>query len=422
MLSIDCIRDGKENKGSRDIDLKKIMAGILIFFIFWIPKEVYAQIIETIEINMGETQTDEKETSEMNVDETQTEELEIDFSEWEEVIGESNLSDMDVGIEELFSLLVQGKTKEVGKILIEGIKNILFGEIGEQKEILVSLFFLLLIAGIFATLTESFHNGLTSQTGFYVTYLLLFSLSFSSFYTSCQIVMETLGQIMGFMKVVIPVYCLFVAVSSGQEVGTGMYEMLFLALYGLEWLMRHIIFPSVKIYVVFSMLKELSTELKLERLCNLMKNTIQWVLKAVTVFVLGLSTVQSMILPTAEGVKYLAIQKSIKALPAGEAALAASNFITGSSVIIKNSVGITAVILLLLFLVIPFVKIGIMLVGFMGLGALMEPISQKSFIKMLESVATGGMLLWKMISTVALIFLVSICIISFATNMRLYGI
>ena len=141
MLSIDCIRDGKENKGSRDIDLKKIMAGILIFFIFWIPKEVYAQIIETIEINMGETQTDEKETSEMNVDETQTEELEIDFSEWEEVIGESNLSDMDVGIEELFSLLVQGKTKEVGKILIEGIKNILFGEIGEQKEILVSLFF-----------------------------------------------------------------------------------------------------------------------------------------------------------------------------------------------------------------------------------------------------------------------------------------
>ncbi|MBQ4523586.1 MAG: stage III sporulation protein AE [Lachnospiraceae bacterium] len=376
--------------------MKKIILGVIILVFMWIPNRVYAS-------EMGD------------------EEIEIDFSEWEEVIEESGISEANIDIEELFSLLAQGKTKEVGKKLIESVKNILFGEIGKQKEILVSLFFLLLIAGIFSTLTQSFQNGLTSQTGFYVTYLLLFSLSFSAFYTSCQVVLETLGQILGFMKVVIPVYCLFVAMSSGQAVGSGMYELLFLVLYGLEWLMKNIIFPAIKIYVVFSMLKELSEELKLERLCNMLKNAIQWILKAVTVFVLGLSTVQNMILPTVDGVKYLAIQKSIKALPAGEAALAAGNFITGSSIVIKNSVGITAMILLLLLLIVPFVKIGIMLVGFMGLGALMEPICQKGFIHVLESVATGGILLWKMITTVALIFLVSICMITFATNMRLYG-
>lgn len=376
--------------------MKKILLSIMILAFMWMPKCIYAG-------EMGD------------------EEMEIDFSEWEEVIEESDLSGANIDIEELFSLLSQGKTKEVGKKLIESVKNILFGEIGKQKEILVSLFFLLLIAGIFSTLTQSFQNGLTSQTGFYVTYLLLFSLSFSAFYTSCQVVLKTLGQIIGFMKVVIPVYCLFVAMSSGHEVGSGMYELLFLVLYGLEWLMNNIIFPVIKIYVVFSMLKELSEELKLERLCNMMKNTIQWVLKAVTVFVLGLSTVQNMILPTVDGVKYLAIQKSIKALPAGETALAAGNFLTGSSIVIKNSVGITAMILLLLLLIVPFVKIGTMLVGFMGLGALMEPICQKGFIHILESVATGGILLWKMISTVALIFLVSICMITFATNMRLYG-
>ena len=350
------------------------------------------------------------------------EEIEIDFSEWEEAVSESGILDEDIDIEEIFSLLLQGKTKEVGKILKDGVKNILFGEIGKQKEILMSLFFLLLIAGIFRTLTQSFQNGLTSQTGFYVTYLLVFSLSFSSFYTSCQVVLEVLEQMIGFMKVAIPVYCLFVTLSSGQEVGSGMYELLFLVLFGLEWLIKNIIFPSIKIYVVFSMLKELSEELKLERLCELLKNSIQWILKAVTVFVLGLSTVQNMILPTVDGAKYLAIQKSIKALPAGEAALAAGNFLTGSSVVIKNSIGITAMILLLLLLLIPFVKIGTMLVGFMGLGAIMEPVCQKGLIQVLESVASGGVLLWKMISTVVVIFLVSICIISFATNMRLYGI
>ncbi|MBQ3514450.1 MAG: stage III sporulation protein AE [Lachnospiraceae bacterium] len=376
--------------------MKKIILGVMLLVVMWIPEGVYAG-----EIGNGET--------------------EIDFSEWEKVIEESDISEGNIDIEEIFSLLSQGKTKEVGKKLIESVKNILFGEIGKQKEILVSLFFLLLIAGIFSTLTQSFQNGLTSQTGFYVTYLLLFSLSFSAFYTSCQVVLKVFGQIIGFMKVVIPVYCLFVAMSSGQEVGSGMYELLFLILYGLEWLIKTIIFPSIKIYVVFSMLKELSEELKLERLCNMLKNAIQWVLKAVTVFVLGLSTVQNMILPTVDSVKYLAIQKSIKALPAGETALVAGNFLTGSSIVIKNSVGMTAMLLLLLLLMVPFVKIGIMLVGFMGLGALMEPICQKGFIHVLESVATGGILLWKMISTVALIFLVSICMITFATNMRLYG-
>lgn len=377
--------------------MKKVIFYILLLTILRMPTDIYAG--ET-----GDSATD------------------IDFSEWEEAIKESGILEEDIDIEEIFSLLSQGKTKEVGKKLITGVKNILFGEIGKQKEILVSLFFLLLIAGIFQTLTQSFQNGLTSQTGFYVTYLLIFSLSFSAFYASCQVVLTVLEQMIGFMKVVVPVYCLFVALSSGQEVGSGMYELLFLVLFGLEWLIKNIIFPVIKIYVVFSMLKELSEELKLERLCNMLKNVIQWILKAVMVFVLGLSTVQNMILPTVEGVKYLAVQKSIKALPAGEAALAAGNFLTGSAVVIKNSIGITAMILLLFLLLIPFVKIGTMLLGFMGLGAVMEPICQKGLIQVLESVASGGILLWKMISTVVVIFLVSICMITFATNMRLYGI
>lgn len=377
--------------------MKKVIFYILLLTILRIPTDIYA----------GETGDSATE---------------IDFSEWEEAIKESGILEEDIDIEEIFSLLSQGKTKEVGKKLITGVKNILFGEIGKQKEILVSLFFLLLIAGIFQTLTQSFQNGLTSQTGFYVTYLLIFSLSFSAFYASCQVVLTVLEQMIGFMKVVVPVYCLFVALSSGQEVGSGMYELLFLVLFGLEWLIKNIIFPIIKIYVVFSMLKELSEELKLERLCNMLKNVIQWILKAVMVFVLGLSTVQNMILPTVEGVKYLAVQKSIKALPAGEAALAAGNFLTGSAVVIKNSIGITAMILLLFLLLIPFVKIGTMLLGFMGLGAVMEPICQKGLIQVLESVASGGILLWKMISTVVVIFLVSICMITFATNIRLYGI
>ena len=377
--------------------MKKVLFYILLLTILRIPTDIYA----------GETGDSATE---------------IDFSEWEEAIKESGILEEDIDIEEIFSLLSQGKTKEVGKKLITGVKNILFGEIGKQKEILVSLFFLLLIAGIFQTLTQSFQNGLTSQTGFYVTYLLIFSLSFSAFYASCQVVLTVLEQMIGFMKVVVPVYCLFVALSSGQEVGSGMYELLFLVLFGLEWLIKNIIFPVIKIYVVFSMLKELSEELKLERLCNMLKNVIQWILKAVMVFVLGLSTVQNMILPTVEGVKYLAVQKSIKALPAGEAALAAGNFLTGSAVVIKNSIGITAMILLLFLLLIPFVKIGTMLLGFMGLGAVMEPICQKGLIQVLESVASGGILLWKMISTVVVIFLVSICMITFATNIRLYGI
>lgn len=381
----------------RGLKWRKVFCCMMIGLIFILPENVLA----------GETETGG---------------IEIDFSEWEEAMKESGLSEEDMDIEEIFSLLSQGKTKEVGKKLIESIKNILFGEIGKQKEVLVSLFFLLLIAGIFSTLTKSFQNGLSGKTGYYVTYLVLFSLSFSAFYTCCQMVNKVLGQILGFMKVVIPVYCLFVSLSSGQEVGSGMYEFLFLILFGLEWLNKFIIFPAIKIYVMFSMLKELSEELKLERLCNMLSSAVSWILKAVTVFVFGLSTVQNLILPTVNSVKYLAIQKSIKALPAGESALAAGNFITGSSIVIKNSIGITAMILLFVLLLIPFVKIGTMVIGFMGLGAIMETICQKGLIHVLESVAKGGILLWKMISTVVLIFLVSICMISFATNMRLYGV
>ena len=78
-----------------------------------------------------------------------------------------------------------------------------------------------LIGAVFTNVSSVFKGGQISDTGFFVTYLLLFTCLAASFSASLQVAAQVMEQILEFMKLLMPAYYMAVAFSGGSMSAPG---------------------------------------------------------------------------------------------------------------------------------------------------------------------------------------------------------
>ena len=81
-----------------------------------------------------------------------------------------------------------------------------------------------LMGALFSGTASVFKEGQISDTGFYVTYLLLFVCLAGSFLASLSITAGVLDRILEFMRVLMPAYFMAVSFSGGSISALCMYE------------------------------------------------------------------------------------------------------------------------------------------------------------------------------------------------------
>ena len=90
------------------------------------------------------------------------------------------------------------------------------------------------------------------------------------------------------------------------------------------------------------------------KLTDLIGKMVSWGLRAILGLTLGLQIVQSLVLPYADSAGKSAVMKFAEMVPGlGQATGAAARLVFGSSVLIKNSMGAAAVIILAVITLVP---------------------------------------------------------------------
>ena len=79
-------------------------------------------------------------------------------------------------ITEMVKKQVEGDNKSVLSALLATISSVFFGELSQNKGLLLELVGIVLIGSIFVNLSNSFAGGFISENGFYITYMLMTSL------------------------------------------------------------------------------------------------------------------------------------------------------------------------------------------------------------------------------------------------------
>lgn len=342
---------------------------------------------------------------------------ELDFSEIDAVLRQQE-STQEIDFREMVEKLIQGEEIEKGWLLKE-IVNRVFAEVESFRGTLVQIVLLCFVFAILYNFADVFENPAVTEISFYMVYMLLLVLLMQSFFILRDVSLEVITEMMVFLKVMIPAFTMSMAFSGQITTAAGFYDMTFLLIYGMEWIMGNLIIPAVQIYLVLELMNYLTEEELISRMTELLKSGIVWTMKVLFTMVIGINVVQNLLTPVIDTFKTGLVTKTAGMLPGlGTSINAVTEIMVGSGIIIKNGIGLAAILVLLALCAGPLIKVGVMTFLYKLLAAVIQPVSDKRMIGCISSAGESGRLLGKVVVTTTVMFLVTIAMITAATTVH----
>lgn len=126
---------------------------------------------------------------------------------------------------------------------------------------------------------------------------------------------------------------------------------------------------------------------------------------------------QSMIVPIIDKIKGETVYKAIEGIPGiGDVAEGALRIWMGSTVLIKNSIGIAGCILMVLLCIAPIIKIALVGSLFKIVAAILSVVGEKRMISCTNQVGDGIFLVLQTVGYGILFFVVLVAITIYTTN------
>lgn len=392
----------KENRGTK----YGIIVGIVILSLFF-SRCVYAlDEEENPDYNEAGNLAGEKILSE------------FDFSIIDDKLQEL-FPDEKMSFQEMIKQFIETKGTKAGKIISNFLSEQISYEFKHNKKNLVYILLLAIIAAIFTNFSNAFQNKQVSEISFYVLYLLLLTLCLNSFKIAVAGVSEKLELILEFMQVLCPTYFLAVSITTGSASSIMFYNIVLFLIYLVEMLVLNFLIPLVNIYIMIQVMNYLSGEDYLSQLSELIKNLVSWILKSLLTCVVGINVIQGMLAPAIDTIKRSAITKTAEAIPGvGKVLGGVTDMVLATAVLIRNGIGVTGAGILLAICAVPILQMFVIMFLYKTIAAFVQPISDKRITSCISSVSEGYELLGKIMFVTAMLFLITIAILTVTTGLR----
>lgn len=323
-----------------------------------------------------------------------------------------------ISFREILSLLMEGNVDKAVTLSIQQFYEALFSEILINKELIIRLLIIVVIAAIFRNYSSILKMSYVGEQGFYVTYLFIAVLLIQSFSLVYGIAEETICYINDLMKCMLPAFYLSLMFCSGLTTSHMVNTMFLSMLVFVEEILLKIILPAIRIYFLITLLNQLNKEDRFSKLAGLLKQGIHFVLKTITTGIIGLNVVKSMLIPVYENAKYNVLQKGLSVIPGGSTLTGLSSILVGAGMLIKNSVGITVVLILIVCSGVPLLKMFAFYIVYKVITALVQPISDNRILTGIQGISDSTGILIRATSTSLVLSILSIAIVILTTNVR----
>lgn len=289
------------------------------------------------------------------------------------------------------------------------IKQVFTKELAANKKNMMQIVVLVLVFSILQNFLGLVENSYITELCYVLTYLVLMLFLLKSFAVTGEVVYSMLKTVTGFMRMLLPTYLAVMVFAGSAMSAMSFYELTFFILYGIEVLMTYLLLPLVDIYVLFCLSNYILKEEVFSKTAELVRDIFRWGAKIILTLVIGLNVVQGMIAPAMDYASRTTLTKSLGLiLGIGGAAAAIGDIFIGSGMVIKNSVGVAAILLLLLITMVPFFKVLVITLLYKFMAAFLEPVADKRISKAMSSVAEGGGMLMRVITTTVFMIFITV--------------
>lgn len=377
---------------------------IVILGCFFFPRTVYATEIR-----------DKDEQAELQKEAEETIWKEFEFSEIEDLLDDI-FPEKKTDFQDLIKKMLSGQTEPSLQVIGEMISDQFFYEWKSSKAGMVHILLIVIVAAVFTNFSNVFQNQQISEISFYVLYLLLITIGLNSFRILIVSASENLERLIGFMKVLGPVYFLAVAFAAGSSTSILFYNLVLLLIYLVELVILNFLIPFVQVYIVVKVMNNLSEEDYLSKFAELCETVIAWTLKTLLAGVTGVNIIQGLLSPAIDSLKRSVVGRSAEAIPVvGDAIGGVTEVMLGTAVLIKNGIGVAGALVCIGICLVPMIQMAVVTLLYKLIAAMIQPVSDKRIVGCISSIADGSQMLLRIIFTTGVLFLLTIAVVTATT-------
>lgn len=348
--------------------------------------------------------------------------------EWmEQILEELNYGELDEYLAEEFpskvsfqevtkSLFSEGLGTDTREKVTTYVYEIFFYEIANGKEYFVQI---LCFTILFAMLQKLLviKNSYVTDISFLMIYAAIMTLLLKSFSLMSQQAIEGMDAMLSFMTALIPVYAGTLLITGCTATAAVFYEVAFVLITVIQWAMKYLFIPGIHIFLLLRLLDPLLGEERLGGICQLLEDILTFLQKAAFTVVAGFTAVQSLLTPAQDRVNQSSVLKGLSSIPGiGNSFGTAGEVLVSCGMLIKNSVGVAALIFLLAVSLMPVIKTFIFTLLYKVLGAVLMPVADKRLISGIKGVESAGRLYEKVVFNSFVLFFLVIAMITATTS------
>lgn len=302
--------------------------------------------------------------------------------------------------------------------VISGIARYLFHEILYNGRLLVTIVILTIFCMILQTLQNAFEKNTVSMVAYAVIYIVLIIIAVNSFQNAVSYANSAISSMIHFMVAMIPLLLTLLA-SMGNIVSvTIMHPLIVFMIHTIGTLVYTVIFPLLFFSAVLHIVSSISDKYKVNQLADLLRNIAMAVLgMGLTVF-LGVLTVRGATAAVADGVT-IRTAKYVTGnfVPVvGRMFADATDTVISASLLVKNAIGLSGVIIIVLLCAFPAMKIIALALIYNVSAAVMQPLGNSPIVTCLKTIGKSMISIFAALASVALLFFLAVAIMITAAN------
>ena len=287
----------------------------------------------------------------------------------------------------------------VKKLLIY-ISDVIYSE----KKNVAHVLALCIASALIRSMTPLFNEKQLKETAAGVISISLITMLLSVFMGAYNLARDSVEALINIYKSICMTFFPAVCAAGLPISAAGYYQIVIWMMTAADIGIKNILMNANRIYVCVS-------------LCNCMQKVIKWCGYTMLTFFMGLNGIKSILNPLKDNINTSYIYKAVSIIPGiGDAASALSQTVIASSSLIKNTMGIAAVVVLTVCMLFPVVKLVTLSCIFHAIAAVMEPVADKRIIKAVAALGTAISSLTYLVVIALVLFVLTIVMICAVTS------
>ncbi|ALS22799.1 MULTISPECIES: stage III sporulation protein AE [Paenibacillus] len=323
----------------------------------------------------------------------------------------------DAAAPSFMDLLLGAKEISPGSIF-SGLLRYFFHELIYGGKLLASIVILSVFSMLLETLQSSFEKNNVSKIAYAISFLVLMIMAVNSFNLAIGYAKSAISEMTHFMIAVVPLLLTLLA-SMGNVVSVSvLHPLIVFMVYAIGTVIYFFVFPLLFFSAVLHIVSALSDKYKVTQLANLLRNISLGCLGIFVTVFLGVVSVQGGAGAIVDGVtirtaKYIA-GNFVPVV--GRLFSDASETVIGASLLVKNAVGLSGVVIILVLCAFPALKIIALAFIYNLSAAVMQPLGDHPMTACLATIGKSLIYVFAALAAVGLMFFLAITILIAAGN------